>query len=63
MIYFVVVGRGETTNDAIQDHNTNLEALLYRCAKKMKLNQNNEGSTITYPQARDSVYVYTYKVP
>ena len=36
---FVVVGRGETTDDAMQDHDTNLEALLWRCARKgIKLN-------------------------
>lgn len=36
---FVVVGRGETTNEARKDHDMNLEALLQRCAeKKVKLN-------------------------
>ena len=31
---FVVVGRGETTEDAIQDHDTNLGTLLQRCGEK-----------------------------
>ena len=36
---FVVVGRGETTDDAILDHDTNLGALLQRCVEKgVKLN-------------------------
>ena len=36
---FVVVGRGDTTDDAIKDHDANLEALLQRCAEKgIKLN-------------------------
>ena len=36
---FVVVGRGETTDDAMKDHDANLEALLQRCAEKgIKLN-------------------------
>ena len=32
---FVVVGRGETADDAVQDHDTNLEALLQRCARRV----------------------------
>ena len=36
---FVIVGRGETTNEAMKDHDTNLGALLHRCAEKgVKLN-------------------------
>ena len=36
---FVVVGRGDTTEDASRDHDQNLSALLQRCAERaVKLN-------------------------
>ena len=36
---FVIVGRGETLNEATKDHDLNLGKLLQRCAEKgVKLN-------------------------